>query len=264
MRVAVMSVVPTLGKTALIEVLGGVYSRSQGRTVAVFSTGNAVDNIEMITNISRNDKLDNPYVVKALIENAYEEPEALLNYGVQAGDERVFIFDILNNVMSREEKYEFLEEAIKTIPADLSLIEIVGDVESDLNKRVMELCDCAIILTDSSQKGIRLLGELRGKLPKGNMQLNQAIVLSRINPLVVSDKKFAEKSKLKTMNIFKFPYSPVVGKLALDGELDTIVYNILSGDHEVVNFRVPMQELMEFLFNTPTRKIVRSIDRWYK
>jgi len=116
MRVAVMSVVPTLGKTALIEVLGGVYSRSQGRTVAVFSTGNAVDNIEMITNISRNDKLDNPYVVKALIENAYEEPEALLHYGVQAGDERVFIFDILNNVMSREEKYEFLEEAIKTIP----------------------------------------------------------------------------------------------------------------------------------------------------
>jgi len=66
------------------------------------------------------------------------------------------------------------------------------------------------------------------------------------------------------MNLFKFPYSPVVGKLALDGELDTIVYNILSGDHEVVNFRVPMQELMEFLFNTPTRKIVRSIDRWYK
>jgi len=70
-------------------------------------------------------------------------------------------------------------------------------VESDLNKRVMELCDCAIILTDSSQKGIRLLGELRGKLPKGNMQLNQAIVLSRINPLVVSDKSLQKNLNLR-------------------------------------------------------------------
>lgn len=87
MRVAVMSVVPTLGKSSLIEVLGGVYSRSQGRTVAVFSTGNAVDNTELITNITSNDKLDNPYAIKALIENAAGEPEALLDYGVQAGDE---------------------------------------------------------------------------------------------------------------------------------------------------------------------------------
>lgn len=264
MKVAVMSVVPTLGKTSLIEVLGGVYSRSQGRTVAVFSTGDAVDNIEMITNLTSNDKLDNPYVVKALIENAVEEPEALLNYGVQAGDERVFVFDILNNVMSTDEKYDFLIEAIETIPADLSLVEIIGDVDSELNKRTLALCDCAIILTDSSQKGIRMLNEFRSRLPKGNMQLNQAIVLSRINALVVSDKKFADKAKLKTTNLFKFPYSPVVGKLALDGELDKIVYNILTGDHEVVNFRTPIQELMEFLFNTPTRKIVRSIDRWYR
>lgn len=68
-----------------------------------------------------------------------------------------------------------------------------------------------------------MLDELRHKLPKGNMQLNQAVVLSRIDPLVVSDKKFADKAKLKTMNLFKFPYNPIVAKLALDGELDKIV-----------------------------------------
>jgi hypothetical protein len=90
------------------------------------------------------------------------------------------------------------------------------------------------------------------------------IVLSRLNPIVVSDKKFSEKSGLKMVNLFKFPYSPIVGKLAFDGELDKICYNILVGEHEVVNFRMPIQELMEFLFDTPKRKIIRSIDRWYR
>lgn len=264
MKVAVISAVPTCGKSTLIEVLGGVYSRSQGREVVVFSTGDARENISIVSNYGSNTNLDNPYIIKSMVENAGEDKNELLNYGIQAGDEHVFIFDIMNSVMPKEDKEEFLLNAIKTIPADLTLIEICGDVTDELNKKVMNLCDCSIVLTDPSQKGIKALNDVTKKLPAGNMQLNRAIVLSRLNPIVVSDKKFSEKSGLKMVNIFKFPYSPIVGKLAFDGELDKICYNILVGEHEVVNFRAPIQELMEFLFDTPKRKIIRSIDRWYR
>lgn len=265
MRVAVISVVPTLGKSTLIEVLGGTFSRSQGRDVVVFTTGNANDNIDIITNtVPKNTHLDGPYVVKAMIENETENPKSLLNYGTQAGDERVFYYDILNAVMSDADKEEFLLNAIDRIPADLTLVEICGDVESELNKKVMNLCDCAIILVDTSTKCIKAYKDLMPKLPKGNMQLNVALVMSKVNPAVTSDKKFAEKIGKKTSDIYKFPYSPVLAKSAFDGELDRVIYNIIQADAEVVNLRMPMQELMEFMFNTPTRRVVRSIDRWYK
>lgn len=265
MKVAVISAEPTLGKSTFIEVLGGVFSRSQGKDVVVFTTGNAKDNIDLITNnMPANANLDSPYVVKAMIENETEDPKTLLHYGIMAGDERVFYYDIMNSVMSDDDKLEFLLTAIKGIPADLTLVEIVGDVESDINKKVMDLCDCSIVLVDTSIKGIAKYKEIMSKLPGGSMQLNSAMVVSRINPAVVSDKKFAEKIGKRTTDLYRFPYNPVLTKLAFNGELDSVIYNILVGDAEVVNLRMPMQEIMEFIFNTPKRKMIRSIDRWYK
>ena len=264
MKVAVISAVPTLGKTALIEILGGVYSRSQGRDVVILSTGNGQDNIECITNYTKTAELDNPYVVKSMIENSAQDATELLNYGTQAGDEHVYIYDVMSSIMQEREKEEFLLACLETLPAHLTLVEIVGDVQSDLNKKVMERCDCSIILVDGSQKSIRMYKELLDKLPKGAMRLNKAVVHARYDTSTVSDKKFAEMLGINVSEMYRFPYNANVKKLMLSGELDRIVYNILVGDFEVVGFRVPMQELMEFIFNTPTRKIIRSIAKWYK
>lgn len=264
MKVAVISVAPTLGKTALIEVLGGVYSRSQGRNVVVLSTGRGEDNIECVTNFTKQAELDNPYIVKAMIDNTSQDTTELLNYGTQAGDEHVYIYDVMSSIMQDNEKEEFLLSCLETIPAHLTLVEIVGDVESDLNKKVLDKCDCSIILVDGSQKGIRLYKELINKLPKGAMRLNKAVVHTKYDSATVSDKKFAELLGINVSELYKFPYNSNVKKLMLNGELDKIVYNILIGDFEVVQFRTPIQELMEFIFNTPTRKIIRSIAKWYK
>jgi hypothetical protein len=65
-------------------------------------------------------------------------------------------------------------------------------------------------------------------------------------------------------NLYKFPRSSALAKLAYNGELDKAAYNIIVGDYELVNFRVPMLEIMQFLFDAPNRKIIRGIDRWYK
>lgn len=256
--------VPTLGKTALIEILGGVYSRSQGRDVVVLSTGEGKDIIESVTNFSTVEELDNPYVIKSMIDGAGKDAKELLNYGVQAGDEHVYIYDVMASIMQDHEKEEFLLSCIDTLPANLTLVEIIGDVTSELNRKVMAKCDCSIILVDGSLKGIRKYHELMEKLPKGAMQLNKAVVHAKYDKCTVSDKKFSEMLGVPVSELFKFPYSSVVKKLQLNGELDKVVYNILVGDYEVVEFRTPIQELMEFIFNTPTRKVVRGISKWYK
>lgn len=264
MKVAVLSAVPTCGKSVLIEVLGGVYSRSQGREVVVFTTGDANDNINMITCHGRNSALDNPHILKAMVDNAGDDSASLLNYGAQAGDEHVYIFDILNAAMAQGEREDFLFNAIDKIPADLTLIEICGDVNSPLNKRILDICDCSLILTEQSMKSAICLVKMIESMPASKAKVNRAVVLSKFDGQVSSDKKFAEKIGTKSQFLYKFPYNYQVGKLSFNGELDRICYNIVNGDHEVVNFRRPIQDLMEFLFNSETRKVVRSIDRWFK
>lgn len=264
MKVAVLSAVSTCGKSTIIEVLGGVFSRSQGREVVVFSTGNAQDNIDMITCHNRNGALDNPHIVKSMVDNAGDDASNLLNYGAQAGDEHIYIFDIMSAAMSQEEREEFLMSAINKVPADLTLIEICGDPNSDLNKKVLAVCDCSIIITEHSIKGCRAIVQLIQDLDPCQAKINRAIVLSRYDAVVTSDKRFAEKIGLKAHAIFKFPYNSQIGKLAFNGELDKICYNIIVGDHEVVMLRKAVQDLMEFLFDSSTRKVIRSIDRWFK
>lgn len=265
MKVAVLSTVSTCGKSSFIEVFGGVYSRSQRREVVVFSTGDATDIINIVTNLAKKAELDNPYIVKAMVENAgNDDADNLRNYGIQAGDEHVYIFDILNTTLKQDEKEQFLLTSIEKVPADLTLIEICGDPNSDLNKRVLALCDCSIILTDVSIKGCMNLAEIFEKMPRCIALTNKALVMSRCNAIVASDKKIASAIKMKQTEIYKFPYNAIVGKMAFDGELDRICYDIVTGDYAVSEFRMPMQMLMEFVYDTPTRKIIRSMDRWYK
>lgn len=264
MKVAVLSAVPTCGKSVLIQILGGVYSRSQGRKTVVFTTGDAQDNVSMITCLNKNSMLDNPHIVKAMVDNAGDDADNLLNYGAQAGDEHIYYFDILNAAMSSNEKEDFLLAAIDKVPADLTLIEVAGDVNSDLNKKVLAKCDCSLILTESSIKGCKKLVSLIELLPAGKVKINKAIVLAKYDANVCSDKRFAEKIGMKSQNIFKFPYNSVAAKLAFSGELDKIVYNILIGDYEVVTFRRACQDIMEYLFDSDNRKVIRGIERWYK
>lgn len=265
MKVAVISTVPTLGKTTLIQVLGSVYSRSQGRDVSIFSTGNAQDNIDIITNISRSLELDSPHVFKSMVEGAAKDAKELFNYGVQSGEERVYIYDILSANMEQKTKEEFLISAINKIPSTLTLVEISGDPLSPLNRDVLSTCDCALFLLTTSIKSIKTYKEIISSDLPTNVKFNKAIVVAQYNPVVSSIKKVAQELKLKDSDLYRFPYNNMVAKHAFNGSLDKLAYNIVvTGDSEVVNLRMPIQEIMEFIFNTERNKIIRSIDKWYR
>lgn len=264
MKVAVISTVPTCGKTVFCEILGGLYSRSQGREVAIFTTGNAKDNIELVSSRIYDRRLDSPQIFRAMVQNAGEDAKELLNYGVQAGEEHVYIYDIMGSSMAKNDQEDFLIEAINTVPVDLTLIEICGDIKSELNERALATCDCCLLLTEQSHRGFRTLSDMIRGFTLPNLIYNRAIVISQCDPVVASDKKMAEEMKITVASLYKFPRSSQVAKLAYNGELDKAAYNIIAGDSELVSYRTPMLEIMQFLFDTPTRKIIRGIDKWFK
>lgn len=266
MKVAVFSPVPTCGKSILTQVLGSVFSRSQGRDVAIFSTGDAKDNIELVQSSIVDDMaLNNPYTLKAIVDTVDTGDEKqILNYGNQAGDEHVYIFDILSANMAQDEKEDFFLSAIKVVPVDLTLIEIKGDIHSEFNERVLKECDCSIMLVEQSMRGYRVAKELISTLTIPSVATNRAFCVANYDQMVCSEKRMCDAFKISVKDLFKFYHSPQLAKLAFNKELDQAAYNIIQGDYELVQFRNPILELMQFIFDTPVRKMIREVDKWYK
>ena len=263
MKVALISPEQMCGKSTLAQVLGSVYSRTQGKDVAIISTGEGADNLDMSDTKGFAKDTANAHVFKSIIEAADGTDKSLLNYGAQAGDERVFIFDIRGNTLSEREKIELAEEAVKKLPASLTLVEICGDLNSPMNTAVLKQCHVALCCVDVSLKHIKSLKRFKDSLP-GVLSRNSGIVLMKHNPEIISDKALKSLINLNTQDILRFPYSPVVQKLSINGDLDKIAYQIVIGDPAVQNFRTPMLEIMQFLFDTDKRKIIRGMDKWSK
>lgn len=263
MKVAVISPEQMSGKSAFIATLAGVYSRSQHQDVAILSTGDAADNIEIVDTPIRNDDITNVYVFKSIVQTSDTNDKSLLNYGIRQGGEHVYIYNIMANAMEQEDKEELFLDTMNKLPTRLTLVEIATPIDDKFTQSVIMQCDCILILIDTSLKSFRTIGDFVQKLPE-MIRGNIGYVISKSDQSVASDKAIEKITGIKIHQLYKFPYSPVVAKLAFNGELDRIAYNIVVGDFEVTQFRVKMQEIMEFIFDSGKRKIIRSIDKWYR
>ena len=124
MKVAVISPEQMCGKSCFMAVLGAVYSRTQGKDVAIISTGDGIDNLQIINSEGFNKDVSNAHIFKSIIEASDGRDKDLLYYGAQAGDEHVHVFDLNGNTMGEQDKIELIVEAVKKIPAELTLVEI--------------------------------------------------------------------------------------------------------------------------------------------
>lgn len=263
MKVAVLSTAPGLGKTYLLATLAGVYARSQRKSAAILSTGNIMDNIDIIDSGGVKDASEELYVFKSILDNTIDRNEELLNFGVRQGLENVYIYDTMHAKIDWEEMKEFFIDSMKKIPVDLTLVEVTADCPSDLKDLIMSNCDCFLMLTDLSQKGLKALKEFTETAPPA-VTFRTGFVISKYDTRVTTEKKISTFTTLDVKRMMYFPYNVAIARLALNGILDQAAYNLVSGDPELIPIRMRILELMQFIFDTDKRKIIRGVDKWSK
>lgn len=261
MKVGILSAVPTSGKTTLMELLAAVFTISQGRTAALFSTG-GIDDFQNSVEIAESIAKPKPDIVKAMIESAPGE-KLLLDYGARVGVENVFLYNILGIQMDANDKVDFLKRAINAIPVDLTLVELTGDLTSGVNQEIIQVLDCSFMLIHPCHKAINGWQEIRKLLPKCPGTINCAPVASIIDPKCISMKNMASRLGLKIENLYSFPENDLLQKMALVGALDQCAEKIVNGDAQYVSLRQPLLQMMQFIFDYNDVKIIRPIADWY-
>lgn len=262
MKVGILSAVPTCGKTTLMELLAAVFTISQRRTAALFSTGDLSDLKDSVElqDIDAKPKTD---IIRTMIE-ASAGDKLLLDYGTRIGMENVFLYDVLGVEMEEEDKAEFLKKAVNAIPVDLTIVEFTGDLMSVVNQEVFKEMDCCFYLVPTSWKAIHTYVETLEKMPVCPARYNNKVVAAMIDARSISDKKFAQLCGTKIEEIIRYPEIDLIPKEALAVHLDAIAQKIVVGDAQYVTLRTPFFEMMTYIYDSKDYKIIRPIEKWYR
>ena len=262
MKVAILSAVPTCGKTTLMELLAGVFTISQRRTAAIFSTGDMTDLVRSVETHDSEMK-QKPDIVRAMIENNPGD-KLLLDYGSRIGMENVFMYDILSAEMDDEDKAEFMIKAINAVPVDLTLVEFDGSMDRWLNQKIFTHMNCSLFLVYPSWKSMLNYSVIMENLPNCPAKINYKMIASMIDSRSIGDKKFASMIGQKIESLIRFPEKDLLQKEALSAHLDACCQKIVDGDPQYVDLRIPMLEMMQYIYDQPNSKVIKEIDRWYK
>ena len=260
-KVGIISPVANVGKTTLSEVLAGVYSISQNRAAAIFSTGLMDD---LVSSVTEQDALGvmKPDVVEAML-GAMKGERDLLDYGRRVGMENVYMYDLHIPTLSEEAQSDLICTALNGIPVDLSIIEISGDPTSEVNQKTIKECDCLLMLVPATHKAIMQYPAVIEQLPKCVASKNVCTVAYNIDANIIATKKLATMLKKGIADLYTFPRNDCLPKLALLGGLDSACEKIVHADPQYVNLRQPLYEIMSYLFDTDRYKIIRPIEKWF-
>lgn len=264
MKIAVISQEQTSGKSSLMCLLGGIFSRSQSKNVAILSTGSAQENMNIVDMRDTSKELRSIHVFRALLASDAISGTELFDYGFRQGEENVFIYDIMGTVMDEDDKKSLFMEALNKLPADLTLVEIKGDIKEPFNYKVINACDAVLYVFNHSKISIENVRKYIDDPKLTSIAVRTGYVCAKYDRNVVGEKKLGTLMKMNARNILLFPYNSVVAKKALDGDLSSIVYNVMKGDNEVLVLRSKFLEIMQYLFDTDRFKYVRGIDEWFK
>ncbi len=262
MKVGILSAVPMCGKTTLAELLAGVFSISQRRTAAIFSTG-SLDDLKRSVEINEHDANPKTDIIRTMIESSPKE-KLLLDYGARIGMENVFLYDVLGADMEELDKADFLKKAVNSIPVDLTIVEFTGNLLDTINQEVFKEMDCCLYLVPTSWKAITSYTRVLEAMPVCPARYNNKLVSAMIDPNSVGDKKFAGLLGVKTEELMRFPEVDLIVKESLAAHLDVLCSKIVVGDPAYQCLRMPLYEMMSYMFDTNTYKVIRPIDKWYR
>lgn len=263
MKIAFISAELMSGKSSIIALLAGVYSRSQGKSVSIMSTGSIEDNKDIISIVYENKDLANSYVIKAIFQNGTEDKKDILNYATKQGLEDVYLFDAVPSAITDDEKVEFFDTCISNVPTDLTLIEIAGDVNSEVNQAALEQADACVIIHKPNKRSMILAKELKNALPDKHRGFSSAFLCNEFDAEVIAEKELNKEMNSKENAVLKIPFSRSVRKLYNKSELDKLIIGIIKGDPIIVDARIRMLEIMQWMFDTPQRKVIKEVNRWY-
>lgn len=247
----------------LITLLSSVYSRTQRERVAVFSTSfmnNYLKSVQVSSTSSVSTALP---IFQSMLGTISGDDDTIFDYALRIGEEQVYAFNIYSETQSEDVLHEILLSTFEKVKASLKLIEVHGDLSSDFNKKILKQVDACLYCFTTYRRSIDNLTKFMKEFDRQTV-FKTGIVCCRYDQRIISERKLASMVGTAERNFLTVLYDPVLNKFSLDGKLNDIGRLIANGYAETIINRPKVLEIMQFLYDNPNHKIIKTPDTWYK
>lgn len=264
MKVAVISGTGTqCSKSTLIITLATVFAATQKKVSMILSTEEMSDVLDMVQYKRSKSVLSSASVLSSVLHSEQSQSMSIFDYGLRVGDSNTFLYDIFDSTYDKVELGNILLDVLKRAKSDLTLVEVKGDLNSELNQEILDTVDCILYLFDASQKSIKQVQYYKQNMSK-DIVVRTGYVCAKFDRNVVDENKLAKMLGITVRELLVFPYNAVLQKLALTGTLNMVTDHIILGHAETTNLRIRMLEMMQYLFDTGSWHYIKGVDEWIK
>lgn len=261
MKIGIVSNIPRTGRTVIMMLLAQTFARSQRKRVAVFSTGELGHIVNPIKAMQEPDDANTVGVFRAMLETGTIAGKALFDYSVRTSRDNVFVFNLIDNNRFIGQSFEFLSRTLKTIDADMVLVEIRGRIDDPKNAEVVNTCDRILNVFNQDVISIDLVKKRLARL--NEKQKSKCILIcNRFDDRVCSENKLSGLVGVGRKYIHTVEEHPVLARMINEGEFEKLTSGIVYGDPTMVSLRRDAMNLMRAAVDTDTRRIIKSYELW--
>lgn len=251
------------GKSSLILMLASTFARTQHKRVILLSTGDMKDMLDQAYVDYRAENTKSVQVYRAALKTALVSRSSCLDYGMRVGEEEVFAFNLFATTMERNELEELFLATMNTVRVELTLVEVKGGLEDPFNKRVLSECDAILNVFNMSPASLDAVLNYRNNFDT-KCVLRTGYVCQKYDANALSESRVAKAIEINKRNLLAIPYNPAVIVKSYNKELNTIGQLVAEGNNAVIDLRMKLLEIMQYLFDDGKYKYIKGVSEWYK
>lgn len=263
MRVAVVSAKnQQVGKTALSLMLTNAYPNAVGRE-SVYVTNGSLNEILQLETFSKNSvSIENSInVLTALSSTDNLTKEDILDYAYRPTNTNAMLFDIYSKTVGEDEAHDNFMSVVEKLGSRFIVMDLNGGVNDSSVKRLMDECDVILYVFRPIKEDCDAAKEYIESLDPDE-KLKVKLLCNMWDSTGIKKKTVQEYMKIRGNSMLWFPYHPNIQRTMFEGRLCILNRLMIEGRDQCLALRQPIKDILSFLCDTTSLKVVQDITKW--
>lgn len=187
--------------------------------------------------------------------------EEILDYAYRPINTNSMLFDIYSQNIGYEDANHDFMSVVNQLGSRFIVMDLNGDPNSPAVKGLIDECDVVLYLF----KPTKVESEKASKYLEGlsdDDRLKTKLVCSLWDDMGIKKKTVQEMTKIRSNSILWFPYHTNIQRTMFEGRLCVLNRLMIEGRDQCVSLRQPIKDILSFICDTKSIKVIREVNKW--
>lgn len=200
-------------------------------------------------------------IVTSLSTTENLHPSEILDYAYRPVNTNAMLFDIYSSTIGFEEAKKNFMSVIDKLGSRFIVMDLNGDPSSHEVSSLMKECDVVLYLFRPIKQDIDHAKEYLESLDEDE-RLKVKLVCSMWDDTGIRKNSIQNYMKIRSNSILWFPYHPNIQRTMFEGRLCVLNKLMIEGRDQCINLRQPLKDILSFICDTNSIKVIREVSKW--